>query len=119
MIDQTVANAITQYKIEERRTRALLANGLNILLQAKRERAALAAGVAASGIPELVEFYEYQLTVNDPPAQPGATVAALDAIETGIGRLHALIAGINAAAVAATGSPVFDNVPTIETITED
>lgn len=107
MIDQTIANAITAYKIEERRSRAMLGNAINLLRRAKAARLALAASVADSGVTELQEFYAYQLTVNDPPNMPGATVAALNQIEAGIDQLYAMVDGINQAAIAATGSPVF------------
>lgn len=115
MIDQVVANAITAYKLEERKSRQLLSNGLNILLAASDARSQLAVNVANSGIPELIEFYQNQLTVNDAPDRPGATIAALDSIETLITQLHVLVDGINVAAIAATGSPVFDGVmPIVE-----
>jgi hypothetical protein len=107
MIDQITANAITAYKLEERKSRAMLGNAINLLRRAKAARASLAASVAASNVAELQEFYAYQLTVNDPEGQPGAPVAALNQIEAGIDQLYAMVDGINQAAIAATGSPVF------------
>jgi len=109
-MDQKTANAITEYKTRERRTRALLANGLNVLLEAKRCRAELAISVNASGIPELIEFYNSQLTINDPKNMKGATVAYFDAIENIIDQIYAIVCTMNAAA----GSDIFPGVPVVK-----
>jgi hypothetical protein len=98
MINQSTANAITQYKTEERRARALLANGINILLQARRKRAIIEKSVMGSGIPELIEFYQSQLVINDPKDKPGSTTAGLNAIETLIGQLYDMVLAINSTA---------------------
>lgn len=97
-----------KYKTVERHARRLIGNAMKMLLEANRLREKMADMVQPGGEAELAaELAAYQLTRNDPPDQPGATMALLDNITDTIEGLHQLLWIVESASIAMGGGEVF------------